>query len=500
MYHRFLMRLWLVGLFLFGNLSWAEDRTDGPEPATDEWQIIQIQGQRVGYAHSTTRTEMRDDKKITITEVYTHLAIVRFGTKLINNVNQITEEDEDGQLLSAYVLNENPPSSRSELRGTRTGRTLKIETITKKESFHQEVALPDDVKSGTWIDREIKEHPMKVGESRSYQIFEPTMGKVTTVTLKQLEPETTRLLSGSPVKLQKTQMSMSILPGVTTTTYTDDSGTMKKMTMSLLGMEMYGCTKDEALKEIAASNIDLGVDSLVKVGKIDKAYDAKQATFVISAKDFDPTGVFPNSPTQELKAGEAGTWTLKLSAVDPGTSGTEPVPEAKYLSSSRHIDLDDPLIVKLAGDIAPNETDPAKVAIAAESFVHKHLNLKNYSTAMATASEVAASRSGDCTEHGVLLAAFLRVKKIPSRVVVGLVYVPSLQAFGGHMWTEGFINGRWAALDATLAKGRGDAMHIKTGDSALEDSGSLPIDSFLPLMHSLGRMTVKVENVELGAR
>jgi transglutaminase-like putative cysteine protease len=282
-----------------------------------------------------------------------------------------------------------------------------------------------------------------------------------------------------------------------TTTYTDDSGAPKKTTISLLpGMESYSCTKEEALREIAASNIDLGIDSLVKVGKIDKAYDAKQATFVVTAKDFDPTTVFPNFASQELKAGSPGTWTLKLTSVDPGTAGSEPAPEAKYLSSSRHVDLDDPLIVKLAGEIAPGETDPAKIAIAAETYVHKYLNLKNYSTAMATASEVAASRSGDCTEHGVLLTALLRVRKIPSRVVVGLVYVPSLQAFGGHMWTEAFVNGRWAAIDATLARGRGDAMHIKTADSALENSGALPIESFLPLIHSMGRMTVKVDSVE----
>lgn len=493
---RILMRLWLVGLSLLGTMSRADDRTAGPEKATDDWQIVQIQGQRVGYAHTTTRSEVRDGHKVIITEVQTHLAIVRFGTKLINNVDQVTEEDEDGQLLSATVINENPPSSRSEVRVTRHGQTLKIESASKKESFLQEVTLPDDVKSATWIDRELKEHPLQVGETRSFQIFEPTLGKVTSVTLKQLEPEETKLLSGEVVKLQKAQMSMSILPGMVTTTYTDDSGMPKKTMISLLGMESYSCTKEEALQEIAASNIDLGIDSLVKVGRIDKAYDAKVANFEITAKDFDPTTVFPNFATQELTARSPGTWTLKLTSVDPGTPGTEPAPEAKYLSSSRHVDLSDPLIVKLAGEIAPGETDPAKIAIAAEAFVHKYLNLKNYSTAMATASEVAASRSGDCTEHGVLLTALLRVKKIPSRVVVGLVYVPSLQAFGGHMWTEAYLNGRWAALDATLARGRGDAMHIKTADSALENSGSLPIESFLPLVHSMGRMTVKVESVE----
>lgn len=498
----FLLRSLLIALCVANAFSYVGERAGadepkaGTDPASDEWQIVQIQGQRVGYAHSSTRSEVRDGKKVIITEVFTHLSITRFGTKLVNNVNQITEEDENGQILSAYVLNENPPSSRTETRAKRVGDTMQLETTTRKKSFTSEIDLPADVKSGTWFDRTLKDKPLKVGESRTFRTFEPTMAKVVDVTVTQMEHEATRLLSGEFVKLQKSQMKMSALPGVVTTSYTDDAGSVKKIAITLLGMETFGCTKDEALKEIAASNIDLGVDSLVKVGLIDKAVDARRITFQLRAKEFDPTAVFPNTPDQTLTAGEAGTWSLQLTAVDPGTAGQEPVPAPIYLSSSRHLDLKDPLIVRLAGEIAPDETDPTRIAVAAETFVHKHLNLKNYSTAMATASEVAASRSGDCTEHGVLLAALLRVKQIPSRVVVGLVYVPKLEAFGGHMWTEAYLNGRWTALDATLARGRGDALHIKTADSALEDSGSLPIESFLPLMHSLGRFSVTVEKVE----
>ena len=115
---------------------------------------------------------------------------------------------------------------------------------------------------------------------------------------------------------------------------------------------------------------------------------------------------------------------------------------------------------------------------------------------MATASEVARSKSGDCTEHGILLAALLRAKKIPSRVVTGLVYANSLKGFGGHMWTEAYLKGRWIPLDATLAQGHGDAIHLKTGDSALEDSSALPVESFLPLIHTIGRTKLSVEKVD----
>ena len=70
-----------------------------------------------------------------------------------------------------------------------------------------------------------------------------------------------------------------------------------------------------------------------------------------------------------------------------------------------------------------------------------------------TASDVARSHSGDCKAHAVYLAALARARGIPARVAVGLVYSDRLAAFGYHMWTEVYIDGRWIPLDGTLGLG-----------------------------------------------
>ncbi|MCA9109995.1 MAG: transglutaminase domain-containing protein, partial [Planctomycetaceae bacterium] len=97
-----------------------------------------------------------------------------------------------------------------------------------------------------------------------------------------------------------------------------------------------------------------------------------------------------------------------------------------------------------------------------------------------------------CTEHAVLLAGMLRAKGIPSRVAVGLVYVARLSAFGGHMWTEAYLDGRWVPLDSTLGYGGIGAGHIKFADSSLSDDGPSPITAFVPLVSSLGKMKIEV--------
>jgi len=89
--------------------------------------------------------------------------------------------------------------------------------------------------------------------------------------------------------------------------------------------------------------------------------------------------------------------------------------------------------------------------------------------AFASAGEVCRNRSGDCSEHAVLLAAVARAQGIPSRVAMGLVYVGGI--FGGHAWTEVWIDGHWIALDGTIGLGSVDAAHIGFSKSSLQGLG-----------------------------
>ena len=78
--------------------------------------------------------------------------------------------------------------------------------------------------------------------------------------------------------------------------------------------------------------------------------------------------------------------------------------------------------------------------------------------------EVARSREGDCSEHAVLTAALCQAVGLPARVALGYVYAPDFlghkNIFGGHAWTQVYINGRWFGLDATRAPNGYSAAHI----------------------------------------
>ena len=86
------------------------------------------------------------------------------------------------------------------------------------------------------------------------------------------------------------------------------------------------------------------------------------------------------------------------------------------------------------------------------------------------ASQVASHRSGDCTEHAVLLAALARSLDRPARVAIGTLIARDGEKIGafGHAWVEIHRDGAWSLLDATPV-GADPVAYIPEG--LLEDEG-----------------------------
>ena len=354
------------------------------------------------------------------------------------------------------------------------------------------------MKSPVFQDRALKENPMKPGEVRTFETFVPEFAKVGKTTMKAFDREGTKMLNGKLEKLFKVSVSNSLLPGFNMETYLDEQGETVKVSSTMLGstMEIYVVSQTEALKAIEGAELDLAVGTLIKVKPLVKGHESKRIVYRVSIVGQDPTDVIPAGDTQTLKKIVAETAELTVVSIPIPRPAKVGKVSDEYLESSQYLQRDDELIQKHANRAAGDATDPGEIAQRMEMYVREKLTKKNFSTAMASAAEVAKNLEGDCTEHAVLLAAMLRAKGIPSRIVVGLVYADRLFAFGGHMWTEANLNDQWIPLDATLGNGGIGAAHIKLGDSALSDDGPAALSEFTPLMNVIGKLTMEVISVE----
>lgn len=195
----------------------------------------------------------------------------------------------------------------------------------------------------------------------------------------------------------------------------------------------------------------------------------------------------------------SGTLEIAVDSPQPAERGEET--DARYTRSSVMVDSENPRVRALADQALKGVgDDPMRRVAALRSAVARHLTRKNLASGFATASEAAATRAGDCTEHAVLLAACLRHAGIPSRVASGLLYVPRMEgarnAFGWHMWTQALVNGRWVDADAVLPPDGplSHAGHILVMTSPAEGSG---LDSELArLVEMIGTLRIEVVTVD----
>jgi hypothetical protein len=476
----------------------ADDSTAKVE-REESWQVIYLNGQRVGYARMLTDPRERDGKPIVHTAAETHMTIKRFGQTLNMSTLGTSEETVDGDLLDFTFEMKNPPAQTTKTIGKVIGPRLQLETEINGRKEKSSKPWTAGLKSPAYQDRLLRQNPLKPGETKSFVAFLPEFSKSATVTVTAGETESASLLDGKKAELQTIKVTNSLIPGIVTDAWINAKGETIKSSTPMLGqsMETYTVSRDEAMKVLTVAELDLGVSTLVKTRAIPNPYDTKKAVYRITIADDNPTKVVPAGETQSVKQGErADTAEVTVTALPIPDSARLTAVAEEFTQSTSYLQSNDEKVQEHAKAAAGELTDPAQIARAMEKYVREKLTNKNFSTALASAAEVARSLEGDCTEHACLLAAMLRAKQIPSRVAVGLVYVQGPSAFGGHMWTEANLGGKWVPLDATLGRGGIGATHIKLGDATFADEAAAPLSTFASLLTVIGKLKIEVVSVE----
>ena len=465
----------------------AASGQEDPPKTGEEWQSLYIGKTRVGYIRSISSIDTVDGRKRLKSHTETAMSIARFGQKVKLKVTMESEETPEGDWLGFTSFMENPPSLSSRTEGRVEGDQLFLTTMVGGKTTEKKQPWNTTLKSPAWQDRMLREQPLKPGEERTLESFEPQFSRPMTVTIKALEPEEITMPGGERRKLNKIAVTQSLDPKLVQYSYLDDDLKTVKTTTMMLGTEMvtWSVSKEEALKELSGEDVDLAIATLIRTGKIERSLETQSVVYRVTLVDDDPAKYLTEGPTQSIRRIDPHTVELTVrSLVPPESAEVDAKPaDERYLRSNKFLQSDDELVMKFADEAVAEESKPWPAAQSLERWVHQKVKDKNFSTLMASAAEVARTLSGDCTEHACLLAAMCRAKKIPARIVVGLLYVPRDSAFGGHMWTEAYINGVWVPLDATLGRGRVAADHIKFLDAGFDDADSADgLAAFVPVV------------------
>ena len=349
---------------------------------------------------------------------------------------------------------------------------------------------------------------LKPGVEYSADLFSPDVMQAIGAKVTVGETKSVDLL-GRVVKLTEMTTILNV-PGagqMTSTTYVDNEVRALKSVMPVAGMqvEMVDCPKEFALSDNDV--LDLIDKMFVKSPEpIEDVGSAASITYTLNpGKGADFT--IPTTDNQTAQRLPDGKISLTIKPVTVSSGGTLPYMgnDPKLLEAvkpTRFLQSDDKRIVELARQAVGDTKDAAQAARKIESFVARYIDNKSMSVGYASATEVAESRQGDCSEFAVLTAALCRAVGIPAQVVVGIAYVKDfagLQGFGGHAWAQAYVGadakgagGKWIGLDAAFKSGgRGgyDPGHI-----ALAVGNGDPGD-FFNMATSLGQF--KIEKVDV---
>lgn len=504
------LRMCLLGLALVwvgsANFALGYEKIDVNDPPQgrfgDEWMDIHMLGAKAGYGHST----MSRSGDLIHSCTTMMLEIVRANQKIRIGVTQETTETLGGQPVS-FVSEMDMAQAKLGLRGkVENGKV----TITASQ-FGVERTSTYDYPEGAlmfWGSfREITRRGFEPGTEYTLQAYSPDLrldGAVDAqVKVGPWEPFDLKGKKGGPGHRVTTTM-VAPQGSFEMVSWLDQAGRTLKAVIPMPGigdLEMIATDQANALADFVPP--EFFMQTTIPVRPLDRDR-AQRIEYLVKAKDpqiklddLPTTGMqTPGQPT----AGAVSVVVQRLARKPvPPQKRLAPPPElAEYLDGNLMINVDDPELVKLAAQAAGDVTEPFALADKLRRFVTDYITEKNLDIGFATASEVCRHRQGDCSEHGVLLAALGRIRGLPSRVVVGLAYVPLFgnteHIFGYHMWTQFWINGTWYDVDAALRETDCSPGRIAFAVSSLKDAGMA--DLSLPLIRKIGALDLEIVKVE----
>ncbi len=481
----------------------------------ETWDAAFLKGVKVGYFHTLVRERELNGKTYLYATREHKLALRRFGQLTEQSTEDATLETPEGQVLTTRMELALGPQQRIVLTGKVVDGLLKTQSEGVVQKV-EETAWPDGVLGISKEATLFKDKKPKPGDTFDYFLYEGRLNRVMKVTVEAKALETIALFQGqapkamlrltttlNPLKDKEGKVIFRVPPAtVWCDAETFEVARTDQDMPSLGGRLIIARTTKEAALAAPANVPDLFDVQSVRLDREVPGIHEKAAMVykIATENDPNPEELFAQDARQSLANFDEKTkvFELRVTAIREPRQKPEGVkpPGEEHLGKSFFVDWDDATVKKHAAAAMaglPAGADDWRKAKAIERWVKGNMRAVEFSQSMGTASSVAKSLSGDCTEYAMLAAAMCRANGIPSRTALGLVYAPSP---GGkpylayHMWFEVHVAGDWVALDATLGKGSVGPGHIKITDHHWHEERTLA--PLLPVLRAL-MATPKVE-------
>lgn len=430
--------------------------TAPPGTVSDDWYSFLLNQQKVGYLHHHDAPAIWKGEKAVKAERQMVIEVKRQGQAIRMEHDATAWFKPDGSPLHfRYASNE--AGSKRLMEGEVTGQKLRVRIQTGDTTKTQLLPITPGLIFSSSLEWLLQKE-LKPGYQRKGQLIDESQIDVQPYAIKVLRQE---VYAGQPVYV----VEETVGPMVTESKFRVKDGVRLLGELSGTGIQFKKVSAAEAKRFENPS--DVFIRSSIPVKQRIRRAKLGELRLLVSSRE-NRRIELPQTSRQKVIPGAKGRLTLSLrpaKAPKKGMSlqqaGKDPTVRA-YLMPTLYEDLSNPELMATAKRLRGQDTQVWPIAQRILDFVNGHIQVKDLSKAYASATEVMASREGDCTEHSVLFSALAKSAGIPTRLITGLVYVDgSKPFFGYHAWVEVWTGDGWVEMDPTFDQTLADATHIR---------------------------------------
>jgi hypothetical protein len=432
--------------------------------ASTDWYMLKANGKTIGKVRIESFPALGNSRD-TVTEVRNIGHFTRAGSPFdMNSVSRFVERASDGKPLSFTYAYELGSQRLLEAQGQLQDGMLDLRMVQEQASMAGKAPVLEEqflFPGGKAIQKVYQQHYDDAPGSR-FQFQTLSLGikpEIVNTEVQLVGKEKLALATGETKPVRKFEIRNPANQGSGVYEWRDAQGKLyKAQSLGNDGMEMVYASRRQ-VRQVDKDSLDLVTASAVLSNKISQPRITNEALYriaPISGHSIDWATAFPEGDMQEILAGGiAGLQSstpnellLKVVQRPPRDSSVLYPMQAQfdYLHSTPFVESTAPEIDHLALEIVGKEKRAYYAARLIQQWVYNNIAHKDLSLGFASAKETLLSRQGDCTEHAVLFTALARALGIPSRVAIGLMYVPNgnsnLGRFVYHMWNEIYLGDR----------------------------------------------------------
>ena len=430
-------------------------------PATYTWHEIFQESEKIGYSH---RRMIPLENGYRLSET-TFMRINTMG--MVQDINLLTTGTlEPDMSLSDFTFE--LKSSRFNFKASGKVVDNAIDLNINGQSSTLAVKTPLYLTAG--IFDAVSAVDIKIGETRSFNIFDPSSmsQKPIRVTFTGLEKVD---VLGKEINTRKLETDFM---GAKHTAWVTLQGEVVQETGPL------GITLKKSDARQAYANVVGPTRDLTRLVAVDPGTTLKHTENIKQI-----TYKFEGLPDMaDIDGGRQSLTGQMLTISLTGPPAREDAGRADYLAPTLFVQSDHPDIRALAQRLATGRNSDRDKVVAIKDWVYAKIE-KRPVLSVPNALETFTNRMGDCNEHAVLFAALARAAGIPTRIEAGLVYLKG--RFFYHAWNAVLLD-RWVTVDALMNQFPADVTHIRFTIGGL--------DRQMDLMGVIGNVNLEITDTQ----